>query len=417
MSSPRKVKGKSGKDNESDQSKLEDLNFPKSVTSSSKKKTSLKKVFEKKVNSEKARSSLQNFPRKDYKYLLQEASGSDSDDNVWHDEFFEIKRDSTEATEPAGPSKIPSPVLLGEEKIVSEGELTQLSQIRPLEFDFNEQTYISDCLKMLKKKVADFDFIQEFKDLEHIHLPDEFTTGIEPHNREKNRYRDILPYDSTRVPLGKSNDYINASYIRIVNFEEEYFYIATQGPLSSTTDDFWQMVLENNCNVIAMITREIEGGNVKCHHYWPYSLKEPLELKHVRIFLENHQILRYFIIRMLQVVKKSTGASHLVKHLQFTSWPDHGTPASADYFIKFVRYVRKSHVTGPIVVHCSAGVGRTGVFICADVVFCAIEKNYSFNILNIVTQMREQRPGMIQTKIIQIHVNDLCPHMSNDSEW
>ncbi|XP_034518726.1 tyrosine-protein phosphatase non-receptor type 20 isoform X6 [Ailuropoda melanoleuca] len=97
-------------------------------------------------------------------------------------------------------------------------------------------------------------------------------------------------------------------------------------------------------------------------------------------------------------VTHETGSSHIVKHLQFTSWPDHGTPASVDGFIKYVRYVRKSHLTGPILVHCSAGVGRTGVFLCVDVVFCAIEKNFPFNIKNIVTQMREQRYGMIQTK-------------------
>ncbi|XP_059952031.1 LOW QUALITY PROTEIN: tyrosine-protein phosphatase non-receptor type 20 [Mesoplodon densirostris] len=91
--------------------------------------------------------------------------------------------------------------------------------------------------------------------------------------------------------------------------------------------------------------------------------------------------------------KPKTGASHFVKHLQFTKWPDDGTPASAEGFIKYVRYVRKSHLTGPIIVHCSAGVGRTGVFLCVDVVFCAIEKNFSFNIMNIVGQMREQRYG------------------------
>lgn len=111
--------------------------------------------------------------------------------------------------------------------------------------------------------------------------------------------------DSTRVPLGENKDYINASYIRIVNSGEEYFYIASQGPLPSTTDDFWQMVLENNSNVIVMITREIEGGIIKCHHYWPISMKKPMELKNCRIFLENYQILQYFIIRIFQVVKKS----------------------------------------------------------------------------------------------------------------
>ncbi|XP_077734787.1 tyrosine-protein phosphatase non-receptor type 20 isoform X12 [Canis aureus] len=207
-----------------------------------------------------------------------------------------------------------------------------------------------------------------------------------------------LSDDSTRVPLGENKDYINASYIRIVNSGEEYFYIASQGPLPSTIDDFWQMVLENNSNVIVMITREIEGGVIKCHHYWPISMRKPLELKNYRVFLENYQILQYFIIRILQVVRKSTGTSHFVKHVQFTNWPDHGTPASVDGFIKYVRFVRKSHLTGPILVHCSAGVGRTGVFLCVDVVFCAIEKNFPFNIRNIVAQMREQRYGMIQTK-------------------
>lgn len=111
--------------------------------------------------------------------------------------------------------------------------------------------------------------------------------------------------DSTRVPLGENKDYINASYIKIANSGAEYYYIATQGPLPTTTDDFWQMVLENNSNVIAMITKEKEGGVTKCHHYWPISMQKPLELNSCCIFLENYQILRYFIIRMFQVVKKS----------------------------------------------------------------------------------------------------------------
>uniref|UniRef100_A0A8D2CLM4 Tyrosine-protein phosphatase non-receptor type 20 n=1 Tax=Sciurus vulgaris TaxID=55149 RepID=A0A8D2CLM4_SCIVU len=399
MSSPREVKGESGKDNEGKESDSEHLNFRKSLPSSSKKKTTISKVLQNKVNLEKVKLSSQKFLHSANEYLFQKPSESESDHNVWNASAA-LKRDSwnSDDEESAGTSKTDSPEPPDTQDIVSEGELTELAQIRPLIFNFNERSAIETCLKVLEKKVAENGTTQEFMDLELKNLPGEFNSGNEPLNREKNRYRDILPYDSTRVPLGESMDYINASYIRIVNHGEEYFYIATQGPLPNTTDDFWQMVLENNSDVIAMITREMEDGVIKCCNYWPISLKKPLELKHLRIFLEKYQIFKYFIIRVFQIVKKSTGTSHSVKHLQFTKWPDHGTPASADYFIKFVRYVRKSHRTGPIVVHCSAGVGRTGVFICVDVVFCAIEKNFSFSFENIVTQMREQRHGMIQTK-------------------
>uniref|UniRef100_A0A2R9BZ65 Protein tyrosine phosphatase non-receptor type 20 n=1 Tax=Pan paniscus TaxID=9597 RepID=A0A2R9BZ65_PANPA len=386
-------------DYEGNDSEAEDLNFRETLPSSSQENTPRSKVFENKVNSEKVKLSLRNFPHNDYEDVFEEPSESGSDPSMWTARGpFRRDRWSSEDEEAAGPSQALSPLLSDTRKIVSEGELDQLAQIRPLIFNFHEQTAIKDCLKILEEKTAAYDIMQEFMALELKNLPGEFNSGNQPSNREKNRYRDILPYDSTRVPLGKSKDYINASYIRIVNCGEEYFYIATQGPLLSTIDDFWQMVLENNSNVIAMITREIEGGIIKCYHYWPISLKKPLELKHFRVFLENYQILQYFIIRMFQVVEKSTGTSHAVKQLQFTKWPDHGTPASADSFIKYIRYARKSHLTGPMVVHCSAGIGRTGVFLCVDVVFCAIVKNCSFNIMDIVAQMREQRSGMVQTK-------------------
>ncbi|MEJ1276665.1 protein tyrosine phosphatase non-receptor type 20 [Cricetulus griseus] len=330
----------SGRENDDAEDDSDNLNFRKTLPSSSQKKTPTKKVFEKKVNSETVKSSHMTFSSKNYEFLFQEPSESESDETMWNvSEFSSRDMWNSVDTEPAGPSKTLPPGL-SDIGTVSEKELTQLAQIRPLIFNYSSQSAMNDCLKMLQGK---------------------------------NEY-DII-HDSSRVPLGKNKDYINASYIRIVNHEQEYFYIATQGPLPETIEDFWQMVMENNCNVIAMITREIEGGVIKCHSYWPISLKEPLELKHIRILLENFQITRYFIIRILQIVKKSTGMSHCVKHLQFTRWPDHGTPASADFFIKYVRYVRKNHATGPLVVHCSAGVGRTGVFICVDVVFCAIEKN------------------------------------------
>ncbi|EPY73645.1 hypothetical protein CB1_002666001 [Camelus ferus] len=111
--------------------------------------------------------------------------------------------------------------------------------------------------------------------------------------------------DSTRVLLGEDKDYINASYVKIVNAGEEYYYIATQGPLPGTTDDFWQMVVENNSNVIAMITREVEDGVIKCHRYWPITMKKSLDLKSCHVFLESYQILQSFVVRIFQVVRKS----------------------------------------------------------------------------------------------------------------
>ncbi|KAF6110968.1 protein tyrosine phosphatase non-receptor type 20 [Phyllostomus discolor] len=427
MSSPRKAAAESGKDQKGDDSNMEDLNFWKTLPSSSQRKmprSVTNEVFANEVNSEKGKFSLQDLQHSDYEDFFKEPTKSESEHSIWTASGSFLRDKWNSEDELAGPSQTVSPHLHGYPgvearrvpsqmrtslagtqtsrdsgiQIVSERELAQLAQVQPLIFSFHEKSAIKDCFKMLQKKVEEHEIIQEFMALEYKNLPCEYNSGNERCNRDKNRYQDILPYDSTRVPLGENKDYINASYIKITNSGEEYFYIATQGPLPDTTDDFWQMVLENNSNVIVMITREIEDGITKCHRYWPISNKKPLELKNCQIFLENYQILQYFIIRILQVVRKSTGTSHFVKQLQFTNWPDHGTPASVDGFIKYVRFVRKSHLTGPIIVHCSAGVGRTGVFLCVDVVFCAIEKNFSFNIRNIVAQMREQRYGMIQTK-------------------
>ncbi|XP_049646734.1 tyrosine-protein phosphatase non-receptor type 20 [Suncus etruscus] len=313
---------------------------------------------------------------------------------MWSDDLLRDKCDNENEELPGPSDSLTSQI--SDVQIVSDMELTELALIQPLEPSINGKSIIQDSFKMLQK--TEFGIFQEFMSLEFKTISDACSCGSKFSNREKNRYRDILPYDSTRVPLGENKDYINASYIRIINSEEEYFYIATQGPLPGTMDDFWQMVVENNSDVIVMITRELEGGIVKCHHYWPISESKPLELSSCRISLKKYQMCQDFVIRIFQVERKSTGTSHLVKQLQFTNWPDHGTPASVEDFIKYTRYVRKSHHTGPLVVHCSAGVGRTGVFLCVDVVFCAIEKNFTFNILNIVSQMRQQRPGMIQTK-------------------
>ncbi|XP_030426241.1 FERM and PDZ domain-containing protein 2 isoform X4 [Gopherus evgoodei] len=234
--------------------------------------------------------------------------------------------------------------------------------------------------------------------LEHMKPLDGCRVGKAPENREKNRYRDILPYDATRVPLGATRGYINASYIRTHIGEEEHFYISTQGPLPCTVADFWQMIWENESDVIAMMTKEVELGKVKCHRYWPEPPQHSLDFSEFHLRLDNYQILEYFIIRIIEIINKQTGERRFVKHLQFTTWPDHGTPRLIEHLVKFIRYMRKIHQTGPITAHCSAGIGRSGVLLCIDILLSCIEKDLCFNIKQIVRELRHQRFGMIQTK-------------------
>uniref|UniRef100_A0A8D2IXB2 Protein tyrosine phosphatase non-receptor type 20 n=1 Tax=Varanus komodoensis TaxID=61221 RepID=A0A8D2IXB2_VARKO len=198
-----------------------------------------------------------------------------------------------------------------------------------------------------------------------------------------------FPDDMTRVPLGKGKAYINASYIRVPAGKEELFYISTQGPLPCTMNDFWQMVWENHSNVIAMITKEVEHGIAKCHRYWPEPPHSSVALAQFHLQLVNYQILDCFIIRMIEIMNK--------QHLQFTAWPDHSTPRSSRHLLQFVRYMRKIHRSGPIVTHCSAGVGRSGVLLCLPI--NGFPSFLQFDIKQIVTHLRHQRFGMIQTKV------------------
>ncbi|XP_048472137.1 tyrosine-protein phosphatase non-receptor type 20-like [Rhincodon typus] len=239
--------------------------------------------------------------------------------------------------------------------------------------------------------------LKEFMALEHLKPIDDCKVGKAPENREKNRYRDILPYDKTRVQI-QGQGYINASYIRMPIGSEEYVYIACQGPLLGTTDDFWQMIWETKAGVIAMMTREHERGKVKCHRYWPDKMYKPMRVNKYHLILENHQILDSFEINAMKMTDSETGEVHYVKHLKYATWPDHGTPNSSEHLVRFILCMREVPNLGPIVVHCSAGIGRSGVLICTDVLLSLINKELSFDIMDIVRNMRRQRHGMIQTK-------------------
>ncbi|XP_044518641.1 tyrosine-protein phosphatase non-receptor type 20 [Gracilinanus agilis] len=350
-------------------------------------------VFKTKVNSQKVELCRQSSSfRIDYEDLLEKNSIS-----IWRalPSFHSENWDNED--EHAGSSQ-DSPIIASTgEKIVTEEELVEISEITPNLSGSVLRSTVRNLIEDIEKRIDQKEIFIEFLTLDNTELHDECILGNNPENRDKNRYRDIIPYDRTRVSIGQTQDYINANYIRISNSGEEYFYIATQAPLPGTMEDFWQMVWENKSNVIAMITKEMEDGIIKCHPYWPISLNKPLDLQHFIIELENSQILEAFIIRMFKIVNK-TGSVHFVHQIQFMNWPDHGIPTSYEAFVSYVRYMKKIHETGPIIAHCSAGIGRTGVLLCMDVVLHALEKDLEFDIKAIVTQMRDQRCGMIQTK-------------------
>ncbi|XP_026873049.2 FERM and PDZ domain-containing protein 2 [Electrophorus electricus] len=282
--------------------------------------------------------------------------------------------------------------------LVSENELSSLALIRPPKNGQYLGSSLQELIQTLQNQLDQKEPLKEFMALGHLQPSDNCMVGKAPENREKNRYRDILPYDKTRVPIGEKQDYINASYIRMKVGMEELVYISSQGPLPCTQDCFWQMVWENQSDVIAMMTKEVERGRVKCHKYWPEKLDTPIETCHYQLILDNYQMQDYFHIKVIRMVEKKTGATHFVKHLKFITWPDHGTPRSSEQLVRFIRYMRAVHSTGPITVHCSAGVGRAGVLICTDVILSLVEKDLTINVSEIVREMRHQRHGMVQTK-------------------
>uniref|UniRef100_A0A8C5D676 Protein tyrosine phosphatase non-receptor type 20 n=1 Tax=Gadus morhua TaxID=8049 RepID=A0A8C5D676_GADMO len=205
--------------------------------------------------------------------------------------------------------------------------------------------------------------------------------------------------DKTRVALGEARDYINASYIRMAVGPEEFQYISCQGPLPATARAFWQMVWENKSDVVAMMTQEVERGRIKCHKYWPETPSQALEEGRFQLLVcESPPRPAHARPRPL-ALSWQTGATHVVRHLKFTHWPDHGVPHSSEQLVRFIRYLRAVHHSGPLTVHCSAGIGRTGVLICTDVILSLIENDLPINVGDIVREMRLQRYGMIQTKV------------------
>ncbi|XP_035150449.3 tyrosine-protein phosphatase non-receptor type 13 isoform X13 [Callithrix jacchus] len=240
---------------------------------------------------------------------------------------------------------------------------------------------------------------KELENLQELKPLDQCLIGQTKENRRKNRYKNILPYDATRVPLGDEGGYINASFVKIPVGKEEFFYIACQGPLPTTVGDFWQMIWEQKSTVIAMMTQEVEGEKIKCQRYWPNILgKTTMVSNRLRLALVRMQQLKGFVVRAMTLEDIQTREMRHISHLNFTAWPDHDTPSQPDDLLTFISYMRHIHKSGPIITHCSAGIGRSGTLICIDVVLGLISQDLDFDISDLVRCMRLQRHGMVQTE-------------------
>lgn len=281
----------------------------------------------------------------------------------------------------------------------AEPEFQYIPEKSPLDPSL-DQNALKDSMSALREAFGSGALLQQFDSLYRKRPGMTMLCAKLPQNVSKNRYRDISPYDATRVILKGSDDYINANYINmeIPAWSLINRYIACQGPLPHTCADFWQMTWEQGSSLVVMLTTQVERGRVKCHQYWP-NPESSATYGDFTVTCHNEEGNAAFLVREMSLQHKQSDQQRELTQIQYLAWPDHGVPDDSTEFLDLVALVRTKRAgqDQPVVVHCSAGIGRTGVLITMETALCLMECGQPVFPLDVVRTMRDQRAMMIQT--------------------
>lgn len=273
-------------------------------------------------------------------------------------------------------------------------------------------THVTKLFERLPDSGQANGFEAEFKHLEKVSAEQDtknnYDIANKIENRFKNRYNNVLPNEETRVvlqeiPNDPGSDYINANFITGEKSNKKR-YISTQGPLAHTITDFWRMIWEQHVSVIVMLTKEVENGKIKCNRYWPE--ENTLTFDNITVTFVKRQEEPQLIVRTFTVTNaQSPDVTRELTQFQYTAWADHGLPVQSSFLN--LLYLVDSYNTGggPICVHCSAGIGRSGTFCAVHRIIHEMNDHVTqhnslptVNIVQTVLDMRQQRHGMVQTK-------------------
>uniref|UniRef100_A0A673I984 Tyrosine-protein phosphatase n=1 Tax=Sinocyclocheilus rhinocerous TaxID=307959 RepID=A0A673I984_9TELE len=287
-----------------------------------------------------------------------------------------------------------------EEKLETEPDFQYIPEKSPTDPSQLDQDAWRDSMLQLKEGLNSATILAQFDQLYRKRPGMTMSCAKLPQNLSKNRYRDISPYDATRVILKGTDDYINANYINMEIPASSLInrYIACQGPLPNTCPDFWQMAWEQGSSLVVMLTTQVERGRVKCHQYWP-NLSGSATYGGFQVSCQTEEGNSAFLVRDMTLTHIESGESRELTQIQYLAWPDHGVPDDSTDFLDFVALVRSKRAgkDEPAVVHCSAGIGRTGVLITMETAMCLMECGQPVYPLEIMRTMRDQRAMMIQT--------------------